>query len=75
MKSNEIRPSWFLIWGMGREKKRREEEKKKKKKKKKKRRKPTKVWIVGVCMETIYVWICMDCYGFVWILVCSISRV
>ena len=42
------------------------DEKKKKKKKRKKAKKG---------METICVWICMDCYGFVWILVCSISRV
>ena len=45
-----------------------------KKKNKKKKRKTTKKG-----METICVWRCMgifmDCYGFIWVLVCSISRV
>ena len=27
------------------------------------------------CMDVWILWVCMDCYGFVWILVCSISRV
>ena len=41
--------------------------------KKKKRKKEKEKRISG--MKTICVWICMDCYGFVWILVCSIARV
>ena len=44
------------------------EEKKKRKKKKRKKKKEKRILGMDV-------WICMDFWTFVWILVCSISRV
>ena len=53
-----IRPSWSLIWES---KKRRREEKEKKK-----RKKTRKVWKLGICLETICVWMTMIFYEILW---------